>query len=84
MVQKDAIHQMIKFNQTLFDSAFEATVKFQDQVEKLGNAMMDKAAWLPSENRKVLDNCVEAYKAGRSNFKSYVDEGYQQTEKLLK
>lgn len=82
MDQKNFMHQMIKFNQTLFDNAFETTVQFQDQVEKIGNTMMDQAGWLPGESRKIYDNCVDAYKAGRSNFKSHVDEGYQQTEKF--
>lgn len=84
MVQKDAFNRMIKFNQTLFDNAFDATVKLQDQVEKLGNNMMEKANWLPGESRKLVDNYLEAYKTGRSNFKAYVDEGYQQAEKLFK
>lgn len=84
MDQKDFIHQMIKFNQTLFNNAFEATVQIQDQAEKIGNTMLDQADWLPGESRKVYDNCVEAYKAGRSNFKSYVDEGCQQTETFFK
>ncbi len=83
MDQKDFMHRMIKFNQTFFDNTFEAMVQLQDQVEKIGDTMVDKAAWLPGESRKVYDNCVEAYKAGRSNFKSYVDEGYQQTEKFF-
>ena len=84
MDQKNVIPQMIKFNQTLFNSAFEATVQIQDQVEKIGNTMMGKADWLPGESRKIYDNCVDAYKTSRSNFKSYVDEGYQQSEKLFK
>ena len=84
MVQNDALHRMIKFNQTLFENAFEATVQLQDQVEKIGNTMMDKATWLPGESRKLYDNCMEAYKAGRSNFKSYVDEGRQQSVKFFK
>ena len=79
MEQKDYMNQMINFNQRLFDSAFEATVKFQDQVEKIGNTLMDKADWLPGESRKIYDNYIEAYKSARSNFKAYVDEGYQQS-----
>lgn len=84
MDQKDIVHQMIKFNQTLFDKAFEATVQFQTQAEKIGHTMMDKADWLPGESRKVYDNCVEGYKAGRNNFKAYIDQGYQQTESFFK
>ena len=84
MVQKEAVHQMIKFNQTLFDNTFEATVKLQDQVEKIGDSMLEKASWLPGESRSLYDNYLKAYKTGRSNFKTYVDEGYQQTVKLFK
>ena len=83
MEQKDYLHQMINFNQRLFDSAFETTVKFQDHVEKLGNTLIDKADWLPGESRKIYDNCVDAFKSARTNFKTYVDEGYQQSQKLF-
>jgi hypothetical protein len=81
--QKNVIPQMIKFNQTLFNTAFETTVQFQDQVEKIGNTMIDKADWLPGESRKLYDSCVDAYKTSRTNFKAYVDEGYQQGVKLF-
>jgi DNA polymerase IIIc chi subunit len=76
--------QMINFNQRLFDSAFETTVKLQDQVEKIANTMMDKANWLPGESRNVYDNCTAAYKSARTHFKTYVDEGYQQSQTLFK
>ena len=84
MDQKNVIPQMIKFNQTLFNTAFETAVQFQDQVEKIGNTMMDKADGLPGETRKIYDSCVDAYKTSRNNFKSYVDEGYLQVVKLFK
>jgi hypothetical protein len=84
VVQNDAINRMIKFNQTLFDNAFEATVQLQDQIEKIGNTMLEKANWLPGESRKLYDNYLDAYKASRSNFKAYVDEGYQQSVKFFK
>jgi len=84
MEQKDYMHQMINFNQRLFDSAFETAVKFQDHVEKVGNTLMDKADWLPGESRKICDNCVEAYKSARTHFKTYIDDGYQQSQKLFK
>jgi hypothetical protein len=84
MQQKDYMHQMINFNQKLFDSAFETAVKFQDHVEKINSTLMDKADWLPGESRKIYDNCVQAYKSARSNFKSYVEEGYKESQKLIK
>ncbi|MGD8701963.1 MAG: hypothetical protein PVH26_05975, partial [Desulfosarcina sp.] len=74
MVQKEVMQQMIKFNRTLFDGAFEATAQLQDQVEKIGNTMMDHAGWLPGESRQIYDSCLKAYKSGCSNFKSFVDD----------
>lgn len=84
MDQKNVIPQMIKFNQTLFNSAFETMTQFQDQVEKMSNTVMGQADWMPDESRKICDNCVDAYKTNRSQFKSYIDEGYRQSEKLFK
>jgi hypothetical protein len=83
MVQNDAINRMIRFNQTLFDNAFEAGVQIQDQAEKLGNSMLEKANFLPGESRKLYDSYLDAFKAGRNNFKTYVDEGYKQAEKMF-
>ncbi|MEE4111705.1 MAG: hypothetical protein V2I40_02750 [Desulfobacteraceae bacterium] len=84
MDQKNVIPQMIKFNQTLFNTAFDTAVNFQDQVERVGSSMMDKADWLPDESRKIYESCVDAYKTGRDNFKSYVNEGFQQGATLFK
>ena len=84
MEMNDFVHQMIKFNQSLFNSTFETSVQFQDQVEKAGNSMMDQAEWLPGEGRKIYDAAVETYKAGRSNFKTYIDEGFQQAGNLFR
>lgn len=75
---------IIHYRQTLFNTAFETMVQFQNQVEKMGNSMMAQADWLPDESRKICDKCVDAYKTSCNPFKSYVDEGYRQSEKLFK
>jgi hypothetical protein len=75
---------MIKLNQTLFDNAFDLSVQFQDQAEKLGNTVLDQAGLLSNEYRKPYDAWVAAYKAGRSSLKTYVDDGFQSAETLLK
>ena len=83
MEMNDFVHQMIKFNQSLFNSTFETSVQFQNQVEKAGNSMMDQVEWLPGEGRKIYETAMEAYKAGRSNFKTYIDEGFHQAGNLF-
>jgi hypothetical protein len=83
MKQTQFLKQAIEFNQTAFDNVFNAAVMVQDQVEKAASTMLEQAGWMPSEGRKVIDNCVEAYKAGRDHFKKYVDESYQKATELI-
>jgi hypothetical protein len=83
MKQTQFLKQVIEFNQTAFDNAFNATVMVQDQFEKTANTMLEQAGWMPSEGRKAIDNCVDAYKAGRDHFKKYVDESYQKAAELM-
>lgn len=83
MEPKETVNRMLKFNQILFNNAFEASVKLQDQAEKIGNMVMDQAAWLPGDQRQVFDNCLKTFKTGRNQFKSYMDENYRQAQQYF-
>lgn len=83
MDQKQIIKQMVEFNQSAFDNAFDAIVTIQNQTEQAAEKMMDQADWLPEEGRKVIDNWVDVYKTSRQNFKVQVDNNYKQIEKLF-
>jgi uncharacterized protein YdiU (UPF0061 family) len=85
MDQKKIIKQILEFNQSAFDNAFEAIVTIQDQTEQNARKMMEQADdyWLPEEGRKVIDNWVDVYKTSRNNFKVQVDNNYKQIEKLF-
>jgi polyhydroxyalkanoate synthesis regulator phasin len=83
MNQSDFIKQAIDFNHTSFDSAYDATVMLQDQLEKVATSMLDQASWIPEEGRKAIDNYVDAYKSGRDQYKKYVDESFKRAEEIL-
>jgi hypothetical protein len=83
MDQKKIIKQMVEFNQSAFDNAFDAIVSIQDQTGQIADKMMDQADWLPEEGRKAIDNWVDVYKTSRQNFKVQVDNNYKQIEKLF-
>lgn len=83
MDQKQIIKQMVEFNQSAFDNAYDAIVTIQDQTEQIAEKMMDQADWMPVEGRKVIDNWVDVYKTSRKNFKVQVDNNYKQIEKLF-
>lgn len=83
MDQKQILKQMIEFNQATFNNTFQAMVLLQDQFERIAQTAIDQANWLPAEGRKAIENWVEAYKTGRDNYKSYVDDSYQKVEKYF-
>jgi hypothetical protein len=83
MAPKQSLNRMLKFNQRLFDNAFEAAVKLQDQAEKVGNMVMDQAGLLPGDQRQVYHTCLETFKTGRSQFKSFMDENFRQAQQYL-
>lgn len=83
MDQKQIIKQMVEFNQSAFDNAFDAIVTIQDQTEQIAEKMMDQADWMPEEGRKVIDNWVDVFKTSRQNLKVQIDNNYKQIEKLF-
>ena len=83
MDQKQTFKQMIEFNRTTFNNAYNAMVLVQDQCEKAAYAVLDQATGLPVEGRKTIENWSEAFKDGRKNFKQQMDIGFEQAEKLF-
>jgi uncharacterized coiled-coil DUF342 family protein len=69
--------QMIEFNKTTFDHTFEAIIALQDQTEKFASSFIEKAAWLPEESRKAINEWIKVYKKGRDDFKCYADDNYE-------
>jgi len=72
--------QMIDFNKASFDNTFTAMVLLQEQAEKMVNAFMEQATWLPGEGKKALNEWVETVKKGREDFKKVVDQGFDKVE----
>jgi gamma-glutamyl:cysteine ligase YbdK (ATP-grasp superfamily) len=83
MDQKQILKQMIEFNQATFNNTFQAMMLLQDQFERVAQTAIDQSNWLPAEGRKAIENWVEAYKTGRDNYKSYVEDSYKKVEKYF-
>jgi hypothetical protein len=83
MDQKQILKHMIEFNQTTFNNTFQAMMLLQEQFERVAQTAIDQANWLPAEGRKAIENWVEAYKTGRDQYKSYVDDSYKKVEKYF-
>lgn len=80
MEQKELLKQMIEFNKTTFDNAFNTIVMMQNQTEQMVSSFMSQSSWLPEEGKKALNEWVNAYKKARDDFKKAIDESYKRVE----
>jgi hypothetical protein len=81
---KDMLKQMIEFNKTtFFDNSFKAMKLSQEQGEKMLNATLDQATWLPAEGKKAINEWIKTYKKGVDEFKAQMDEQYKKVEEFL-
>jgi len=80
MDQKKLFKQMLDFNKSAFENSFNAMVMLQEQAERAGNTILDQASWLPEDGRKAVQDWVDAFKKGREDFKSMIDENYKRVD----
>ena len=83
MDQKQMLKQMVEFNQTAFNNAFNAMTLLQDQFERVAKTVLEQATWLPAEGRKAIENGTETYKSACQTFKQQIDDSYKQVEKTF-
>lgn len=84
MDQKQLLKQMIDFNKASFDNTFNAIVMLQEQTERVAKTVLTQATWLPEEGKKAINDWVDAYKNGREQFKTTIDDSYARVEAYFK
>lgn len=73
--------QMMDFQKSTFNSAFDAAVMLQDQTERVVNSFTEQITkGFAEESKKVMKEWADAYKKGREDFKKNVDEGFKTME----
>jgi len=75
--------QMLAFQKTLFNNAFNAMITVQDQTEKMAGAFLGQVPWVPEEGKKTIANSAESYKKLRDDFKKAVDDGFVKLEGMF-
>ena len=83
MDPKQIAKQMMQFNKTAFDNTFDAMTVLQEQTEKMVARWMDQAPLIPAEGKKAINDWLKAYKKGREDFKSAVNENYSKVEEFF-
>ena len=80
MEPKQIAKQMVDFNKTAFDNAYQAMSVIQDQTEKMFASMMEQTAFFPEEGKKLVMDWIKTYKKGREEFKAAADENFKKVE----
>ncbi len=75
--------QMIEFQKTTFDNTYNSMVMLQDHAEKLANTLFEQATWVPQESSRAVNQWIEIFKKGRSDFKIAIDDIFCKMEGLL-
>lgn len=83
MDQKQVFKQMLNFNQSAFNNAFNALAMAQEQTETIGKSFLDQAAWLPDEGKKAIQEWLDTCKKGRDEYKKLIDDAYKKVESFL-
>ena len=82
MDHKQILKQMVEFNQTAFNNAFNTMTLLQGQFEQVAKTALEQAK-LPAEGLKAIENCTKTYKSACQTFKQQIDDSYKQVEKVF-
>jgi hypothetical protein len=83
MNHNDMVKQMIEFNKSSFENSYNMMVNLQDQAEQMTNTFLDQPIGIPDDGKKVILEWIDAFKKGRTNFKSTMDANYEKLESFL-
>ncbi|MGM0452190.1 MAG: hypothetical protein ACQERN_03365 [Thermodesulfobacteriota bacterium] len=83
MEQLNVLRQMINFNKTAFDSAYNALEMGREQNDTMINSFLEQATWLPEESKTAIRQWLESYKKGCRDLKTTMDQSYEQVKTTL-
>ena len=75
--------QMVDFQKTAFENAFNTVVLLQEQAERVTNTVLEQTLTLPEQGQKVLAEWTKTCKKSRDEFKKAVEAGYQNLDSAI-
>lgn len=69
--------QILDFQKSTFDCAYNSISILQQQMEDMVQSFLDKSAWLPPESKTAIKDWEKVYNQGRNDLKEIVDNNYQ-------
>jgi polyhydroxyalkanoate synthesis regulator phasin len=83
MDPKQIAKQMIQFNKAAFDNAFDVMTVLQERTENLIGTYLEQAPLLAEEGKKAIADWMRAYKKGRIEFKTAMDDNFKKVEEFF-
>jgi hypothetical protein len=83
MEKKIIAKQVIDFHKATFDNTFNSLTILQGQTEKMVEAFLLQATWLPAEGKNAIREWVNIYTKGRADFKAAADKNYKKVEEYF-
>lgn len=83
MINTEITKQMVNLFKSSFDNSFSVLITFQDQMEGIVKNFIDQSPIINDDGKKMFDQWIGAYKKGRDDFKTAVNDGYAKTESIL-
>lgn len=83
MDHKHLIKQVLEFNKTTYDNAFNAMSAIQEQAGSMISNFAQQSPWLTEEGKKFISQWEQPCRKGREDFKAAVDENYKMVERVF-
>jgi len=75
--------QLIDFQKTTFNNAYQALMMLQDHTEKVTNTMVEQAKWFPEESLRIAGLWTDFYKKGQHELKNAIEDHLEQMSEQL-
>ena len=83
MVGEKIAKQMLDLQKASVDQSFNALLVMQDHSEKLMQAFMDQAIWMPDEGRQAVNGWINAVKKNEEDYKEMIDDYFTSVEQFF-
>jgi len=83
MDQTKMVKQMVDFQKTTFDNAYNAMVMAQEQTNSMMSMSLEQATWIPGEGKAAVKEWLNACQKGSQDFKQAVDDSFKGVESFF-
>ncbi|MEN6330559.1 MAG: hypothetical protein ABFD57_01085 [Smithella sp.] len=75
--------QLMELNKITIDNTFNAILVMQDHSRRIASGVVEKAAWIPENGKKAINDWMSSYAKGIEGLKSASDKSYKSITNLF-